>query len=281
MTFEKWLLDNNYRSSTARKSVRDLQRLRTLFFRKQMTHTANDVVTLRRYRGYLEAVGTNEDAFDRWVRKQPLAALKVLKSKDAKPREQARSFPETEWRKLVNALAADDSPEGTVLYVQAVTGHRIGDVLRLSRKALLKGLRTGVLQLQRKGGTYVEVPVAGLPEPWEALRDRWPAAEGGTVAQWICPTSSLGEEAGGGAYQRVRRRLRSLAVELGISGRPNLHRLRRTVGVRALKKTKDIHLVSQLLGHRSLQSTEHYVTELRASEVAALQRNLLEPGADE
>ena len=280
MTFAQWLVSENYRSSTARKSARDIERLRQLFYQGQLEHSSGDVVTLRRYKGYLEAVGTNTDAFDAWVRKQPLAKLKVLKRKD-KPRDPARSFPEDEWRKLVKALAKDTSPEGTVLYVQAATGHRIGDVLRLSRKALLKGLRTGVLQLQRKGGTYVEVPVAGLPAPWEALRDRWPASEGATVAEWICPASGLAEEAGGGAYQRVRRRLRGLAIELELSGRPNLHRLRRTVGVRALKKTKDIHLVSQLLGHRSLQSTEHYVTELRASEVAALQRNLLDSGADE
>ena len=285
MTFEEWLARENYRTSTAKKTVSGLERLRGRFYAQPpadrsrtpletIVPSRNDLSLLQRYKGYLQAIGSNNDHFDAWVSRQELGQRKKLRAKTSR-QTPARSFPEAEWKQLVAVLRRDTSPEGTVLYLQAVTGARIGDVLRLTRRELIRGLRTGILRLERKGGTYVEVPVEGsISAPWEALRDRWRGGE--TVAAWVCPTSELGDEAAGGAYQRVRRHFRQLGTQLGLSGRLNLHRLRRTVGVRALTATKDIHAVSQLLGHRSLQSTERYVDELRTSEVAALQRKLLE-----
>ncbi len=272
--FKTWLLRENYRASTARKSARDVEKLRRRFNEGQkVSQSAADVALLQRYQGFIKEIGSCEDNFDRWVKKQPLGPRKRLVAK-RRAGEPKRAFTEEDWKRLLEKLRNDTTPEGTVLYLMAVTGHRIGDILRLSRATLKAGLFGGVIQLERKGGSYVQVPVAGAAAPWRALRKRW--KQGDTVAEWICPDSELGAEAAGGAYQRVRRHLQNLAKQLGLSGQLNLHRLRRTVGVRALKKTGDIHAVSQLLGHRSIQSTEQYVNELRTEEIAELQRQLLE-----
>lgn len=275
MDFEAWLQRENYRASTAHKTVRDIRRLRKRFFQGvEVIQTRNDLSTAQRFRGYLEAIGTNEDGFDAWLRQQQLGQRRKLSAKPT-AKTPTRSFSEDDWKRLIGTLRRDTSPEATVLYVQAATGHRIGDILRLTRKGLSKGLRTGILQLERKGGLYIEVPVGGrAAPPWTTLKERW--TEGNTVAEWICPTSAWQDQAGGGAYQRVRRHLRSIADRLGLDGRANLHRLRRTVGTRALRRTKDIHAVSQLLGHRSISSTEQYVNELRADEIAELQSKLME-----
>lgn len=276
--FESWLLQQNYRSSTARKSVQDVARLKRWYADGFEPGSDSDMQAVRRYADYLrEAKPGTRDPFDTWVRGLKLAPLPKLRKK-AGPQQQTQSLSDEDWKVLVSVLRSDESPCGTVLFVMVATGHRIGDVLRLQRAPLQQGLRTGILQLERKGGLYVEVPVEGARPAWEALQRRWAAAPGParTVADWVAPGGAWGAEAGGAAYKRVQRYLRQIASDNGLQGRVHLHRLRRTVGVRALGATKDIHAVQQLLGHRSIRSTEQYVSELRADDVAELQRKLLE-----
>lgn len=271
MNFETWLTARDYRDSTVRKTLGDVERLRKLH--PKPPSSPNDWTALRRYHTFLsESPARVKDAFDTWTVQLASEQLKGPKSKGRKL--EAHSWSEDDWKRLVAALRRDVTPEGVVLRVQAVTGHRIGDILRLNRRTLNQGLKSGIIRLERKGGTYVDVPISGAPAPWQALADAWDS--GSTVADWVCPTGASGAQSGAGAYQRCRRHLQAVCGRLGLSGRQNLHRLRRTVGVRALRKTKDVHLVSQLLGHKTVATTERYVDELRTEEVAAIQRKLSE-----
>jgi integrase len=205
----------------------------------------------------------------------------------AERKKPAVSFSAQDWQRLRGALEQDESVEGAVLLVMVSTGIRIGDVLRVERAALKSALfgSSGLLEVVQKGGSRRMMPVAGAEDAWLRLRevcDRSAKQSGvspseiRTVAEAVCPASRWGATGGGGAYQRVNRHLRALAEQLQLQGRPHLHRMRRTVATNALALTKDVHLVSHLLGHKSVRTTERYVDEVREVEVAELQRRLRE-----
>jgi len=185
----------------------------------------------------------------------------------------AISFTPDDWGKLRAELQLRPEPEACVLLVIAATGLRIADVLAIEIAPLRSAVeRDGVLDIVQKGGRKRQIPVAGAKTVWVGLLQR--VTDGATVAAWICPASNWGSKGGGGAYQRCNRYLRALCAELDIDGTPHLHRMRRTVATRALAHTHDIHLVSQLMGHRKISSTQAYTDELRAGEVSDLHAEL-------
>jgi integrase len=275
--FSAWLEKAGYRDSTAKGIVRHVDKLDVAYgdgvdIEKLGPKTER---TLRVYTAFLlaepEAFGT---PFDAAVRDLGLEPAKPKKKRQGAPKKLQQSFDEKDWAELVEHLGADHSPEGTVLLVCAVTGARIGDALRIRRSDLKTAFRTGILELEQKGGTVRRMPLEGAKDVWDRLNKEWLA--GASVARWLCPQSDAEAEGGGCAYRRVFRHLQSVGADLGLKGRIHLHRMRRTVATRALRRTHDIHLVSQLLGHKSIASTQRYLTELRVDEVGSLQRELRE-----
>jgi integrase/recombinase XerC len=57
----------------------------------------------------------------------------------------------------------------------------------------------------------------------------------------------------------LRRELKALRLELGITKRIIFHDLRRTTAVQLYRRTKDLRQVQALLGHRSMQATIWYL----------------------
>jgi integrase len=187
---------------------------------------------------------------------------------------QAVSLDERSWFHLQQQLAKDQSPEARVLLLEATTGHRIGDLLRLKRNQVEQALGTGVLQMERKDGRIIQVPIDATRDQWESLYQAWPQ-QYKELSTWVAPRGTQGADAGGAAYTKCLRRLKALGAELGIKGRIHTHRLRRTVAVAALDASKDIKAVADLLGHKSVQSTEQYTDEFRRDEINALQQKIL------
>jgi len=188
----------------------------------------------------------------------------------------AISFSHGDWSRLRAALEKDSSPEAAVLLVMHATGLRISDTLGVRCAQLQTALRDadGAIEVIQKGNRRRTLYVRGAPAAWARLGAA--CKTGATVAAAVCPRSKLGTKGGGGAYQRVNRKLRELGEQLELSGRPHLHRLRRTVATTALKHTRDVHLVSNLLGHKALTATSMYLDEVRDAEVADLQHALLQ-----
>jgi site-specific recombinase XerC len=202
----------------------------------------------------------------------------------------ARSIPDGQWIELVDAFARGVEVEDAVLYVLATTGLRISDVLGVTREALVRGKRSGVVEVYVKGGKLRRLPWAGAEEAWSALLGRLDASA--TVADAVTGLPESIADANHAAYQRVRRRLQSYNVavasneirhgQLGGLGaaapleRMYPHRLRRTVAVQALRATNDLMAVKELLGHEALSTTSTYLDEARPDVVAALQRKIRE-----
>jgi site-specific recombinase XerC len=155
------------------------------------------------------------------------------------------------------------------------TGLRVGDTLRVERGALAGILESSnpIIHMEVKGGIYRPVPI-GVREPWEALARGVLAGKAANVAQYVCAGSVGPDVRGSCAYHRVNRRLKTLQRQLGLSGRANTHRIRRTIAVHTLEETDNIVATQQMMGHRTMQSTLKYVDERNHRGTARLQRKL-------
>lgn len=194
----------------------------------------------------------------------------------ARRKRRAASIGDAEWQRLLDEVEADEEPAGLVLAVLCATGLRVGDALRLTRRQADEARRTGRLSLEVKGGDERTLPLDGAPEAWDRLFAALDEAKAKSVALLVAPRSDGDPSSKGAAYKAVERKLHALAEEAGVSGRVHLHRLRRTVGVQALRLTEDTVAVQQLLGHRSHATTLGYLDEARPERVAELQRAVRE-----
>lgn len=274
MTFEQWLTRAGYRDSTQQATVRQVATVRDSL---RGGHPPAPYLTpaIRRYLAW---------AGDEGLHGGDVAVLEelgyVAVQPAAGPKEgrklQRRSFTDDDWYVLLQSLAADTTPEGLVLRVMAVTSLRVGDVLAIPWPYIDEGLQAGAVRLERKGGHFTDVPIDGSEPEWLALRE---AMRTGGYMDDIVASYVRGERwssplAGEAAYQRVNRYLKGLGDELGLPEPVHLQRLRRTLAVQALRTTGDLGLVQQLLGHRSISSTQHYVDEVRTDAVGRLQKKL-------
>lgn len=272
---ERWMrLDQDYRPSTIEAGLSDVRRLvRLVRDEAPLPTTAGVRLAAQRLDAYAE---------DRRMQLAPelRSAVDALleavpKRRRRKRKKPAQSLGDEEWRRLWTHVLADGTVQARVLEVMMATGLRVGDVLRVTRRGLTQALtETGTLLVEQKGGDERYVRIDGAPDAWGHLLQAWQGKPGATVAWLVSPDGDGSTRAGDSAYQRVSRRLRRLAKSAGISSRVHTHRLRRTVGVQALRVTEDVPAVQQLLGHRSFHTTMSYLDEARPDAVADLQRQL-------
>jgi integrase len=274
MTFELWLQRAGYRESTRRATVRQIATMRAALEQGAAPEPYLGPA-IRRYLAWTASEGLQgpERCALEELGYRPVAPATAPRERRKLPR---RSFTDDDWYELLQALSEDETPEGTVLRVMAVTSLRVGDVLAIPWRHIDEGLPGGVITVERKGGRYLEVPTAGSEVQWAALATLMSAAgyTGDIVASYVRGEADASPLAGEAAYQRVNRYLKGLGAELALPEPVHLHRLRRTLAVQALRTTKDMNLVQQLLGHVSMSSTERYVDEVRTDDVGRLQAKL-------
>ena len=270
MNFETWLKGANYRPTTTSASVRELVRLRE-------TQAAQEPIpsycqaTARRALTWLQA--TQQDKPLRGYL-QDQGVRPVVNELREKPRQrvlEARSFESEDWDKFRDALFASDDPRDRIIEVLCLTGLRVGDVLRTPTGNIMRGLELGEIQIQRKGGTYVTVPV-GVAEPWQRLLEQLLNAQAPTVAALLSPEHPR-PDAQGAAYRQLDRRLKWWKQELGFTSRIHTHKMRRTFAVRLYDQTKDLLAVQQGLNNGA-QATMKYLDESRSVTIAEYQREL-------
>src|ERR1051326_915178 len=268
VSFERWLLDVGYRPATAKKTASSVATVRRYFERTgklpkishptalalgKLMHFSPDDPLSRALRGVVEPCAP-----------APMPRRFTL---------ERRSFGDGDWQRLAAALASSPLPEHRVLPLMVHMGLRIGETLGIDIASLDRALQSGLLFLERKGGHRVAVPLGGAVEPAQAIATHFDRRFE-MLCQWIQHDKRATPLAAEGAYQRCRRALSALCAALGLDGRHNLHRIRRTVAVQALRLTHDKKAVQDLLGQSSPKSTDQYTDELREMDVAALQAQL-------
>lgn len=274
MEFDAWLREHNYQTSTIKQTLSDLRRVHSL----GAVRDANVVNALRRYSAFA-AANNIEDELTEAARTLGVAPVKRLPdTKDKTRKLEARSFEEDDWTQLRASVIESTDPRDQVLACMIVTGLRVGDVLRIQRVELARMLEQAepVVQAEVKGGQYRPVPIdASIRAPWDALARGVLATKARNVAQYVAPTFAGGDDVrGSSAYRRVDRRLKAWQRKLGLEGRANLQRIRRTIAVKSLDETDNVLRVQQMLGHRSVKSTGRYIDEHNLRAVRRLQRKL-------
>ena len=116
--------------------------------------------------------------------------------------------------------------------------------------------------------------VNACPEAWAVLAES--ARKSPNVAASVSKSGNPSADAGGSAYQCVRKRLQSLCSDLNISGPHNLHRIRRTVAVLLRKSGASVGEAQEVLGHASEKTTAIYTSEYMPEIAAAALRAMQE-----
>jgi integrase len=191
-------------------------------------------------------------------------------------KREALSIEPKDWKALRNAVEADPSAQARVIEVMMATGLRVGDVLRIPPTRLRAAFQRedGLIRLELKGGKLWTTSVQGAPESWQRLAKVCGSAP--TVAGAVNTKGDPDPEARAPGYEAVRWRFAKLAELAGVEGRIYLHRLRRTVAVRALKKGISQEVVGKLLGHADTRTTAIYQDESMADLAAQTQRKIRE-----
>jgi site-specific recombinase XerC len=270
MDFAAWMKKNHYRASTIAQTLSDLRRAQT------GTHDVNVINALRRYSTWATEFGV-EDPTTELADALGVGGVKRLPSGvDTSRKLEAMSFTDQDWAALIGAVEGSADPRDQVLWCMTRNGLRVGDMLRVERQALagLFDAPLPVIYVEVKGGKSRPVPI-GIREPWEALAQGLLATKAKNVAQYVSPGMPFTDDVrGSAAYERVHRRLKAHQRKLGLSGRANSHRIRRTIAVKTLEATDNMRDTQNMLGHVSQNSTVKYVDEVNLRRVAKLQRKI-------
>jgi len=268
----KWLRAQGYREASILKAVGDL--------RAYIAHPdlATNPSSEQRQRDYRRAwnfalmfMALREKATD-----ETLSAVlgvpappRVLTRPRTGPRKFGRkrqqpaiSHPDAEWKILRAAIKADRSVAARVLEVCADTGLRISDVLRVEQRELRAGLvrEDGVFAIVVKGGKPVLTSIETAPEAWQRLLTALGSSTHAALA--VSPESDPHAPASRSpAYKACDRKLKHLAEACGTSGRAHIHRFRRTVAVRLIKRGVSLETVAKILHHSSSRTTAGYGDE--------------------
>ena len=169
---------------------------------------------------------------------------------------------------LATLLAAPQGDEEAAVRDRALletlysTGMRVGELVGLNDRDL--DLIGGIALVRGKGRKERLAPI-GMPavralEAYLRLRD---ATHGRGAAERGVFLSAANAKKGGGGGRRlsevdIRRRLSHHLAVCGLSSRTTPHTLRHSFATHLLRAGADIRAVQELLGHRSLNTTQIY-----------------------
>jgi len=173
-----------------------------------------------------------------------------------------------EWQDLLDTIPDLHLPEPdeNALTMIAIRGFRVGDVCRLSRKAVTQGLQTGILNFRGKSNRQLAWTVAPFEDELRffASNRGWEK-----VCDLIAPN---GKDRYKSARQRLYRAILRLADLLGIpQSELSPHRLRRTYAVHFLDQVGgDLEKLRQHMGWANISTAAQYVDHSRREELDAL-----------
>jgi integrase len=188
---------------------------------------------------------------------------KEVKSAGKRLPRKVRPIPPDQMRQFVQALNAIRGMEQASPWVWPVLSLlrklalRAGvDLCQIRRDAVEEALVTGVLQIWTKGERVREVPTRQVREELQALLA---LGEWTILAEVISPRARPVSQLDS-AYKSVTVYLRTVAEAAGMDPKEvHSHRFRHTRAMELYRVSKDVRAVQKFLGHRSLETTQHYL----------------------
>ena len=124
-------------------------------------------------------------------------------------------------------------------------------------------METSALQIWTKGERVREVPTRQVREELQALLD---LGDWTVLAEVISPRAKPSSQLEA-AYKSVTIYLRTVAEASGMDPKEvHSHRFRHTRALELYRVSKDVRAVQKFLGHRSLETTQHYL-QIALSEI--------------
>ncbi|MEZ4751473.1 MAG: tyrosine recombinase [Bdellovibrionota bacterium] len=149
-----------------------------------------------------------------------------------------------------------ETRDRALLELWYATGCRISELVQLKISNL--DLKEGVVKFQGKGGKERLVPVHKQALEWcekyKAVRHKWVLEAGLTDSHCFFLTQQAKEFSRQGMWKIVKK----YAQKAGIPRRVWPHMIRHTFATHILNGGADLRAVQELLGHRSISTTEVY-----------------------
>lgn len=185
------------------------------------------------------------------------------------PPARPRPISEPDARALLEEAAAAEGPAWAAFRDVALLTLLWGAGLRISEALALCGRDAPIgdmLRVQGKGGRSRLVPI--LPEVRSAM-----AAYLAALSPPMTPEAPLfrGEKSPGLSRQVAARRVAAARARLGLPSDATPHALRHAFATHLLAAGGDLRAIQELLGHRSLSSTQIYTDVDAARLVAAFE----------
>jgi integrase/recombinase XerC len=171
------------------------------------------------------------------------------------PRRLPRTLPSLDLSRALDRLVAEDAAgrrDRALLELAYSSGLRLAELVGLNRGDVDRG--AALLRVRGKGRRERVVPAGGTAL---AALDRYLESAGRSAGRHDEPlfTGRGGARLAGRTVQRVvRRRLAEVAGGLGVTP----HALRHSFASHLLDRGADLRAIQELLGHRSLASTQVY-----------------------
>lgn len=170
-----------------------------------------------------------------------------------------RVLGDAEQRRFLRTVAETSQRDRAIAYTLFFTGVRVAELVALDLDHVRMRGRKRLIVWEAKGRGYREIPLADEPQPalreWISERGAWPGADH-TDACFV-------NRRGGRLTTRsVDDLIVRLGREAGIGSDDPItpHVLRHTFGARLLRGGTDLRRVSELMGHKSLETTRQYAT---------------------
>jgi integrase/recombinase XerC len=169
------------------------------------------------------------------------------------PKRLPRTLPALDLERALNRLAGTDPAslrDRALLELAYSSGLRLAELVGLDHSDVDRG--SGLLRVRGKGRRERIVPVGR--EALAAL-SRYEAAREGRAVSGAVFVNARGQRLSGRTVQRVvQKRLGEVAGGLGVTP----HALRHSFASHLLDRGADLRAIQELLGHRSLTSTQVY-----------------------
>ena len=195
---------------------------------------------------------------------RPARRLEQDQSRQAAPQSAERaarcrtSFPRTTWDAFSNAPPADTPPglrDRAILETMYSAGLRVSEVVGLNDSDL--DFDAGVLRVRGKGRRERMAPVGSYAvralRRWLPLRKLHPRQPAGPAAPVF--VNKFGRRL---TTRSVARMLEKYLQLAGLDSRTTPHSLRHSFATHLLDRGADIRSVQELLGHKSLVTTQIY-----------------------
>lgn len=179
-----------------------------------------------------------------------------------------------QWRDLIDEIDEADyisEPTRAALGMMACRGFRKGDVLRLRKEDVARGLSEGVLTYKAKGRRLLQFPVNDHWGPYLEILNQFKFQH---VAEIVSPRADL-ESAHDSAASSVARSLSGCAEEIGVDD-IHPHLLRKTYATLYYQKCKDPEKLRAHMQWASIQTAMLYVAKSDQKELEAVADSLFQ-----